>query len=215
MGREFTETATATTSTEPGSSNLSSATNWPYRAEASTPPPPEELRFTLQRNAIYHERREYYFDFLNKILNLIVIISGATAFSEATNIKSSYAAFVAMIAGTLQLVFDLSVRARHHNKLREKYISLLSDLELDYSNTESHKKIHSSMTRIWADEPPTMRIVDSIAYNLVVSSTAKTNADLLNRIHIPAHCYIFSHLFSFSGFVPTTERERLEASSKK
>jgi hypothetical protein len=70
------------------------------------------LRFDALRNAIYHTSRRMFLDRCNRIL--IVILAGAGAVGQMgyrLGTDDQMLAVVATLAGTLQLVFDLGVKA--------------------------------------------------------------------------------------------------------
>jgi hypothetical protein len=66
------------------------------------------------------------------------------------------------IAGAVDLVFDVSGKARLHAALRRRVYDILAQAE---DPTRSIASLREQAVRVYADEPPTMHAVNALAYN--------------------------------------------------
>jgi hypothetical protein len=135
-----------------------------------------DLKFNATRNAMYHSWRKAFLDFWNRIFSLIVIVAGTAAAADlggrigfADSIQ--YLAFLAALAGTLQLVFDFGGMAREHDFLRRQYYELLAQMAEEQNPPESViAKWERDLFRLYADEPAPMRALDALAFNATVEA---------------------------------------------
>src|SRR4051794_24176719 len=89
-------------------------------------------RFDALRNALYHTERKAFLDIINRSLNLIVILLGASVAGKAfklVHIEENWLELGVIFFATVQLVFDLGGRARDHQFLQRRYYELLSEME--------------------------------------------------------------------------------------
>lgn len=75
-------------------------------------------KFNALRCAIYHVARRNYLDLLNRILNFVVIVLGASVAGKAAKLihleDEAWLEFSVLIVATAQLTFDFGYRARTH-----------------------------------------------------------------------------------------------------
>ena len=132
----------------------------------------EGARFDALRNAIYHSSRKAFYDWWNRFLSFVIIISGAAAIADfATTVAWpgwlwSPALFpvIATFAAAIQLVFDLGGKSAKHAYLQRRYYELIADMQREGVKDED-PKWEARLMNIYADEPPPKRALDAIAYN--------------------------------------------------
>jgi hypothetical protein len=125
----------------------------------------EEFVIDCLRNARYHEDRERYFARIHKIAMFIVVASGTASFAWTTH--APIFAAVVTLAGLLDLVFDISGKARLHASLRRRIYDVLAQTEDSSRNLES---LREQAVQVYADEPPCMHAANMIAYNGAMES---------------------------------------------
>ena len=120
----------------------------------------ESLRITLVRNAHYHEDRERFFARLHRLTMFVVVLSSTASFAFVNT--TPWLAGVITIAGLVDLVFDVSGKARLHASLRRRIYDVLAQSE---DESRPVVTLREQAVRIYADEPPCMHAVNAIAYN--------------------------------------------------
>src|SRR5215203_3370112 len=132
----------------------------------------DDLRFDAMRNAIYHTARRQYLDSLNRWLNFVIIVAGTAAagdLGKQFGVEAAYLAGLTALAGTLQLVFDFSGRARTHEFLQRRYYELIAAIS-EPRGEEQIPRWEAELNRLYSEEPPPMRALDAIAYNAACDS---------------------------------------------
>lgn len=112
------------------------------------------------RNARYHEDRERFFARIHKMAMFTVVASGTATFAWLR--AAPYLAGVITLAGLLDLVFDISGKARLHASLRRRIYDILAQLEDPIRSLEN---LREQAVRVYADEPPCMHAANIIAFN--------------------------------------------------
>jgi len=124
-----------------------------------------EVKFDALRNALYHSFRQRWLDFVNRMMSLIVVLSGAVAVSDLFG-GFKYFALAASIFGALQLVYDFGGAAKEHSFLQQRFYAVIADIEGNINPTEATiAKWKADLVAIYGTEPPTFRALDAIAYN--------------------------------------------------
>jgi hypothetical protein len=83
-------------------------------------------------NGRYHADREAFLDGCHRWAMFTIIVLGASAFSDLLAEWAKHtAALASAVLAAIDLVFDLSVRARNHASLRESYFHVAANLESD------------------------------------------------------------------------------------
>jgi hypothetical protein len=174
----------------------------------------KDLEFDAIRNAIYHGARRGFLDFLNKVLSFVVILSGATAvgdFGAKLGFGSvQFYAFIAAIAGALQLVFDFGGRAQAHAYLQRRYHELSAKMvEVPDPTPEQSASWDAELRRIYSEEPPPMRALDAIAYNAACESLGKHSG----RVRVTWYQSLFRHFYPFNQSDFPYEHARAKSAS--
>jgi hypothetical protein len=129
-------------------------------ATLDTLTPRDEFVIECLRNARYHEDRERFFAGTHKTAMFVVVVSGTATFAWLK--AAPYLAAIITLAGLLDLVFDISGKARLHASLRRQVYEILAQTEDSKRNLES---LREQAIRVYADEPPCMHAANYIAFN--------------------------------------------------
>ena len=150
------------------------------------------FRIDYLRNVRYHEDRERFFQLVHRFAMFVVVAGGTASFAA---IKNSSGFFVALItlAGLLDLVFDVSGKARLHASMRTRFYDLLARNEIAETTTE---KLREQAIQAYADEPPCMHAVNALAYN---GAMALLDRPRKYRFKIGTHHKWFRHVWAFAS----------------
>ncbi|EBS1537230.1 hypothetical protein ACNZ7H_000750 [Escherichia coli] len=130
----------------------------------------EGLLFDVRRSVRYHNRRRAWFDRLDQTTNVLSLIFGSTAIygilSQANTNLAVLSAAIVTVFSAINLVVASSQRARAHFDFARKFFELEQKMIL-VSNVskESVQAITAERLSIEKDEPPVLRVLDSICYN--------------------------------------------------
>jgi hypothetical protein len=126
----------------------------------------ESFQITCLRNVHYHEDRERFFARLHKIVMFVVVSAGAATFAPLQH-KYWIAASIITLAGLVDLVFDVSGKARLHASLRRRIYDILSEAQ---DNSVDLTKLRRRAIDVYADEPPCMHAVNALAHNAAIAA---------------------------------------------
>ncbi|ETW11089.1 hypothetical protein ATO8_18759 [Roseivivax marinus] len=161
---------------------------------------PENVRFNILRNALYHTARRRSLEQTNRVFNLLVVLLGAAAFSDLITrigMTSVWVGAGVALIGALQLVFDFGRQARDHQVLQRDYYNLLAETEVVHEPTpQDASEWHARMIKITGDEPPVLRAIDAKAYNDAVGAM---EIDPEQRLHIPRIDRFLGGFLAFEG----------------
>lgn len=168
-------------------------------------------KFDALRCAIYHTARRNYLDFLNRFLNFVVIVLGASVAGKAAKLihleEEAWLEFAVLIVATAQLTFDFGYRARTHEILQKKYNDMLAEIELDPSPDE--KRYNAKLFTIAGDEPMPLRALDALAYNAALdATTSDPEMKRRNRLWVPRLHRLLRHVVAFHAHEYKLESER-------
>lgn len=140
------------------------------------------LLFDVRRSIRYHQRRRNFFETLDKTINFFSVIFGsATVYGVFQNGHPNVIAFTSVTVSVfsgLSLVFGLSDRAHLHLNLARDFIRLQQKLAKNPSPTqEDIASFKVERLSIEADEPATLRVLDSICYNEQVISDGHDDSE--------------------------------------
>jgi hypothetical protein len=155
--------------------------------------PRDEFIIDCLRNARYHEDRERFFARIHKGSMFFVVASGTATFAWIR--AAAFFAGIITLVGLLDLVFDVSGKARLHASLRRRVYDILAQAE---DPTRSLDSLREQAVRVYADEPPCMHAANFIAYNGAMEFLHRPRA-----FHYKIEWYhrVFRHVWPF----PTTD----------
>jgi hypothetical protein len=165
MPSEQSETTHSAASPAAFAANSASDTAAATAGSATALTPRQELVIECLRNARYHEDRERFFSWVHKSAMFVVVAAGTASFASL-KAEPQWAAIITL-TGLLDLVFDISGRARLHGSLRRRFYDLPAQSEIP---TISDESLREQATRIYGDEPPCMHAANVIAYNGAMDS---------------------------------------------
>jgi|GEM_PF-2013584 len=125
-----------------------------------------DLLFETLKGAFYHEIRESYFIGWHKRLMFLIALSGTAAASTVLSNYATLAPYIGIlitILGLVDLVFDVSGKAREHGYLRKRFMELYGDCHGDPLDESG---LNRRLFALYAEEPPQYRAVNAVAYNL-------------------------------------------------
>ncbi|WP_155982252.1 hypothetical protein [Xanthobacter sp. 126] len=170
----------------------------------------EGVRFHTLRNALYHTARRQVLERRNRFFNLLVILLGTAAAADAAELTGVDGADVWLgiataAVGSVQLVFDWGGRARTHQGLQKEYYQILAQAEaIDGADTAAIKSLAGDLTKIYADEPPTVQVADAEAHNAACQTMGGGYGDL---IKISIFMRVIGFLFPSTPFEWKTYEE--------
>jgi hypothetical protein len=152
----------------------------PTKPETTEPQVPDHgglsgrplFEFECVRNAAYHEDREHHYAVAHRFLMFIVIAVGTVSVgaSMAHDSKlATYGTLVAVLAGLIDVVWNVDGLAREHSILRRRCYDLLARMVAG----EPLIALQAGYTRIIADEPPAMQAANALAFNAAVDALGR------------------------------------------
>ena len=174
MDSNQTDTAAAATATGPGPNTEGN----PHRPEAAAQAQVENLsgaplmEFRCVRNAAYHEDREMHYARIHRLLMFVVVAVGTASIGASLvhdNLWATAGTAAAVLAGLIDLLWNVDGMARLHSGLRRRCFDLLARLEAK----EPLDRLQAEYIRIIADEPPAMHAVNALAFNAAVDAMGR------------------------------------------
>lgn len=95
-------------------------------SDAEAAPAVNQIRYPCLMNMDYHAAREAWLDQVHRWLMFGVIIAGASALVDLVPGLRIWGPAFALVAGALDLTFDLSNRARTHANFKRRYADILA-----------------------------------------------------------------------------------------
>ena len=130
------------------------------------------LEFRCVRNAAYHEDMERHYARIHRFLMFLVIAIGTVSLGASLvsdNRLALAGTGIAVLAGLIDVHWNIDGMARLHSALRRRSYDLLARLE---ANEPIHS-INAEFIRIVADEPPAMHAVNALAFNAAVDALGR------------------------------------------
>lgn len=166
----------------------------------------EAFQINCLRNARYHEDRERYYSRLHRWTMFVVVVTGTATITslliKVPEVATASAIFSAL-SGAMDLVFDVSGRAKLHASLRQRFYALLAAA---IANESTLTQLRKTATLIYADEPPCMHAVNAIAYNGAMDAYGRPQK---KKLLINLHHRMFRNILSFAttSFISFEEKE--------
>ncbi|WP_045319830.1 hypothetical protein [Limimaricola cinnabarinus] len=150
-------------------------------------------RFELLRSALYHEDREDWYGRISRVTTFIVLLLGSgavAAFGASYEIVGQLAGLAIATLSGASLVWDMSGRMQTHAVLKRRFFWLMADLE----RGRALEEVTAEATMIYADEPPAMCAVNSVAHNRAGRNTYGSDYD---RVELRWYQRRFRHWAAF------------------
>lgn len=174
-------------------------------------------KFDSMRCALCHDDSERWYAFLHRGVMFFSGLSGAGSVALFLQNHPSWAiimGFAVTVLTTLDLVFDLSGKARLHAGLKEQFYVVLSECEGDsVGNPKPHR---ARLTRIYGIEPPVSNALNYLMWNKAYLALSRDPKDE-NLYHVGWLCKVTRHIFSHEGrtFITRGVKNGSKKSSKE
>jgi hypothetical protein len=129
-----------------------------------------KLLFGIRRSIRYHNCRRAYFDRINSLSSFISVLFSSAAI--ASLLASGGKAFllaassIVSIVSALNLVLGASRKAREHSDFAKRFVMLEKDIVgVQLATDEEIRKWIQRRLEIEADEPPVLKVLDSLCHN--------------------------------------------------
>ncbi len=130
------------------------------------------LLFGVRRSARYHEKRERFFQRLNRVVLFLNVAFGSAAVVAALSELGHgwIVAFSTLVAAAsaLDLAVDTGSRARLHADLRRRFVALESAMIGEEPDAGKLARFTRERLAIEQDEPPVVRTLDILCHNELV-----------------------------------------------
>lgn len=155
----------------------------------------DKLILKLELSALYHLKRERFFDVLDKIFKAISLIGGSAAIFKISEIETvKYIAASITITSSLSLVLSFSDRSKKHAEFAKNYRKLNSTVlrvgERDF-NEDHIKKWEAEACDIESSEPLALSTLTVICQN----ELAISRGDIESVCDVPLYKIPFVHVF--------------------
>lgn len=208
-GQEPTQPAATTAAPEPAAALPGLTGNEGAAAPGAPAAQPEalirhDIRFHATADAAYHGMREGFLGGVHRALMALVLIGGTTSFAALTEqIAPAWqqgAAVLVVGAAIIDLIFDLSGKARTHARLRARYHQVLARLHL--CGDVDLPALQAELQAIYAEEPPGHRMVQALAHNAAVDAMYEDAKARTLRLTVPWWPdRLFGNILRLSGHV--------------
>ena len=151
-----------------------------------------------QVSALYHQKRERFFDLMDKNITAIAIISSSSAIASISHPwVMAFFSLVIAITSTFSLVFGFSDKAKKHADLAKRYKLLLADIYIQHIDELTQPLINSwqeAFYRIEAEEPPSLGALVIICQNELAAASGHDDyiVPLTKSQKILAHFFDFN-----------------------
>ncbi|MCY4642976.1 MAG: hypothetical protein OXC41_09875 [Gammaproteobacteria bacterium] len=130
----------------------------------------KKLLHDCDRCARYHSERRTFFDVWNKVIlvGIVFLNSGAVATISIDQTNWKWAMGLTLISPLLvaiNLVFDLTNKARNHEFLSRRFHALEMSIDVDEASEEKVREWRKCIYSIYEDEPATYYALNAICYN--------------------------------------------------
>ena len=157
-----------------------------------------DLLFDVRRSVRYHRHRQRFFTRLHVITTAGSLFMGASVVASILANHQTLAlyagAFVAALSA-IDLIVGFSNKIRLHSDLARRFINLESEIiTLSDAASSNYDRLYASRLSIEADEPPILRVLDSLCYNEMLRAEGY---DKNEYVQISSTQKIFSNWFDY------------------
>lgn len=125
----------------------------------------DKFKIKCLLSARYHEDRESFFQSIHRFAMFFVVAFGTATISPLRE-RYPIIPYLTTLAGLIDLVLDVSGKARLHAGLRKQIYAIMADAEISNDLASLERRL----VLVYADEPPTMYAVSALAYNSAMAS---------------------------------------------
>ena len=133
------------------------------------------LLFGVRRSVRYHNRRRMFFDGFGLFKSACTVILGSGTMvgilTSGGHAFTLLAAALITVLSAIDLVVGTSKAARLHSDLARRFIELEKEFLPEKATTRAElDRLEAARLTIEADEPPILRILDSVCHNELLRS---------------------------------------------
>lgn len=142
------------------------------------------LFFGVQRSVRYHDRRLRFYELLHKQTTAFSLVLGSATIA---GILGSFpggkqtaliCAGIVTVLSAFDLIMGFSAKAGLHANLRRRFIQLESDMIAAPNDDQMTTHTMARLT-IESDEPPAMRVLDSLCHNELIRAHGIDKSELV------------------------------------
>ena len=130
-----------------------------------------DLMFRIKRSIRYNSRRQRFFETVDRMLSLFLILLGSGAVATQANFTDRLEFWLVITIGALvailssvMLVYVPGVRAVTHKQFVKEFTQLEIELSMN-SSKETTRQVWHNCLSLEATEPPVMRVLDLLCHN--------------------------------------------------
>ena len=159
-----------------------------------------DLLFGIRRSVRYHVRRRQHFERLGKFIKIFTAIGGVGAVTTILGKANEWWTLVYCAAAGFFSLIDLVIgtgeRAARHGDLSKEFIELEKQMVLAGGNLRGEELARFTARRleIEAEEPPALRVLDTICHNDLVRAMGY---DKLHQKKVTWAQKVFSQFFDW------------------
>ncbi len=146
-----------------------------------------DLLFGVRRSVRYHSRRVRFFDWLHQMATLATLLFGSTTVAVFGGVIAAdwplwaklLPAFIASVLAAFELAFGVVRKAREHENLMRNFVALEQRMETsrDQLTTELLAQMTERRLEIEANEPPVLRVLDTLCHNELLEAMGYDQQD--------------------------------------
>lgn len=152
------------------------------------------LLYRVELSALYHQKRERFFEASDKLAKAVAILGGSAALAKTVSAEQlTLVAAAITVSSTLSLVFGFSDKARRHAELARSFKQIEADMlrkgERDFTETDLSEWA-GRIAALEASEPPSLGNLVRICHN----ELAQASGQLDKRRKVGFIRWAFAHL---------------------
>lgn len=158
-----------------------------------------EILYRIELSALYHQKRERFFELCDKLAKAMAVIGGSAALANlggASMVK--VAAAIITVTSTLSLVLGFSDRARRHAEFARSFRELEGEVVALGERDFAEPDLNAWMARTRAlesTEPPALSALVRLCQNELALAQGHPES-----VHpVAMHQRYLAHLFDFSA----------------
>lgn len=139
-----------------------------------------EALYKAELSALYHQKRERFFELLDKLGKAASLFGGSAALWKVGSPESisAIAAFIT-VTSSLSLVFSFSERSKRHAELARSFRDIISEIlgkgEISFNESDASAWM-GKLCALEAKEPPTLSALTVMCQNeLAIARNARTH----------------------------------------
>ena len=126
-------------------------------------------KFNALRCAFYHTERKWFFVVVNRAMNFLIVVLGASIMvkvADIRHIEGMWLEFGIVVCITLQMVFDFCGQGHLHAYLQKRCYELVAEMEAAHDPHPGQVgRWCATLTALCGEEPTQMRALDAICFN--------------------------------------------------